>query len=283
MDEDRSTASALYGRDDLVRQIAALKDSMVVISGDSGIGKSAVLAAAAKATTDVVAPLPVVIGNRPGGLQEALLRSCGLALATALEREGAISRAAGTLIEATKRFIATEWRGIGAVIGQEVLALVRGRLGADVGKAIELYAHELRETVDQNLAARIRAVNDADTLNTIIGLTTELAIATTASEFVISLDKGERLSRADQGLLADLGSELPSAIRLRVAFATETFANREGVEYLVGLGATEVPVPALGRQHVAGWLDSHNGRSLTRPSARDGTHSTSPRVLRADS
>ena len=64
------------------------------------------------------------------------------------------------LVDAARRMARESGHALASVVGRELLALVRGRLGPEFGSAIGEYIQQLRESVDENLTARLSAALD---------------------------------------------------------------------------------------------------------------------------
>ena len=145
----------LFGRDDVVQRLAASRARLTVLSGDSGIGKSEVLRAAQVATADAIAPSPRSLPSSGGVLQRILLDGLGEVLAEDIRGRGGLDEAGRWLAEAAEGVVAKGGQALVRVVGQEVLAVVRGQLGEEVGQAATAYVASLKQAVDERLAVRL--------------------------------------------------------------------------------------------------------------------------------
>jgi predicted ABC-type ATPase len=96
---------SLYGRGDVVREVTAAGDRLVVLAGDRGVGKSSLLAElqrrAVHEQTVVTADL-VSLGNSPASLQQGLLQGfVGLAARLASD-QGAVKILAAVGVAAAR-------------------------------------------------------------------------------------------------------------------------------------------------------------------------------------
>jgi hypothetical protein len=153
-----------------------------------------------------------------GVLQQALLQSLADAVALNVERRGLAAEAADRLFDAALRMARESGQELARVVGRELLALVRGRLGPEFGKAFGDYLQKLRESVDESLSARLSAALDPGVTGLVIGFAKEVTEAA-GCEVLLALDAGERLGRDGIHLLADLAGQLPDAVLIRTAIA----------------------------------------------------------------
>jgi hypothetical protein len=246
----------IYGRNSLVEALVRIRAPIVLLTGDSGVGKSTVLAAAQQATPDALAPPPLTVSYSGGALQQALLITLADAVAAYVSAKGRAREIAGYLVEVADRLAREGAQELAKVIGKELLALVRGRVGDDVGKAFGEYVEELKSTVDERLAVRLTAAVDPGVAGMILDFATEVCAFVGDQRVVLALDAGERLREEDVRLLADLAEQLPDQLQLRIAFSTYTAAHRERVEFLLGssTSVTELRVPGLDVVDIASWL-----------------------------
>lgn len=232
-------AMTTYGRDDTARALARSKAPVVLLTGDSGVGKSVVLQAAQEvaAAEGQIAPPPRTVRHSGGILQVALLQALGDAVALSVERNGRASEVAHLLVEAAKRLARDRGQELAKVVGKELLSVVRGRLGPDAGKAFEEYAKHLKSAADESLAARLTAAVDPGVAALIVDFAGDVCDVVRDGYVMLALDGGERLRDEDLRLLADLQETLPSRLRVRVAFSTNTTANAVTVRSRTASGA----------------------------------------------
>jgi hypothetical protein len=247
----------IYGREALVEALVRSRAPVTLVSGDSGVGKSTVLAVAQEAAAaDAVAPRPRTIPNSGGALQFAILQAMGDAVAAYVTAQGRAREIAGYIIEIADRLALEGARELSKVIGRELLAVVRGRVGDDVGKAFAEYLHELRTPIDESLFARLTAAVDPGVAGLVMEFAGELCGHLGDQQVVLALDDGDRLNDDDGRLLVDVAERLPDCLRLHVAFSTRTGAYRERVERLQTASASidEQQVLGLNTEDIATWL-----------------------------
>jgi hypothetical protein len=172
----------------------------------------------------VLAPPPLTVSYSGGALQQALLITLADAVAVYVSAKGRAREIAGYLVEVADRLAREGAQELAKVIGKELLALVRGRVGDDVGKAFGGYVEELKSTVDERLAVRLTAAVDPGVAGMILDFATEVCAFVGDHRVVLALDAGERLREEDVRLLADLAEQLPDQLQLRIAFSTYTAA-----------------------------------------------------------
>jgi hypothetical protein len=245
----------IYGREELVGALARSRAPVTLLTGDSGVGKSTVLAAAQQTTQDSLAPTPRRVPHSGGALQQALLHALSDAMSAYVERRGRARELADHVVEVADRLASEGAQEPTKVVVKELLALVRGRIGDDVGKAFTDYLQQLSSTVDERLAARLTATIDPGVAGLVLDLAAEVCRFVGDQQIRLALDAGERLREEDIRLLADLSERLPERLRLHVAFSTHTDAQQQRVEFLVGSGSiVEQPVPGLDVNSIACWL-----------------------------
>jgi hypothetical protein len=246
----------IYGREESVDALARSRAPVTLVTGDSGVGKSGLLAAAQQAAEDALAPSPLTIPYSGGALQQALLRALGDAVSAYVTAQGRAREIAGHIVDVADRLALEGAQELAKVIGKELLALVRGRIGDDVGKAFVEYIGELKSTVDERLAVRLTAAVDPGVAGLVLDFAAEVCGFVGEQQVLLALDAGERLGEEDIRLLADLADRLPDQLRLRLGFSTHTDRHRGQVEFLLGAGdsVTEQQVPGLSVESIATWL-----------------------------
>ena len=245
----------IYAREELVRVVIRSRAPVTVLTGDSGVGKSTVLAAAQETMQDGLAPAPRRIANGGGALQFALLQSLSDAMATYVEERGRARELVDHVVEVADRLALKGAPELTKVLIKELLALVRGRIGDDVGDAFLNYIQQLSTTADERLAARLVAAVDRGVAGLVLDLAAEICGFVGDQQIRLALDAGERLSEEDLRLLADLSEQMPDQLRLVVAFSTHTDAQQQRVEFLLGSDSiVEQPVAGLEVDGIARWL-----------------------------
>lgn len=254
-----SPPSVLYGREAEIGRLAASRAPLTVLTGDSGVGKTSILEAAQRITDHALAPAPRTVPFSGGVLQRVLLEGLADVIALDAERRGSLSEAARHLGEAAEKMIEEGATELVRVVGREALAMLRGRLGEEVGAAVAAYVSALNTTVDEQLAVRLSSALDREAAATVLNVGEEVRTRLGADLIVIALDAGERLSGTDVGVLADLAEGMPAGIRIRLAVATYDAGRRRTVERLRAAGqplVAEIAVEGIAEPGIQHWLEA---------------------------
>jgi hypothetical protein len=257
MNADAGDPIPIYGRGPDIERLAASRARLTVLSGDSGIGKSEVLRAAQLATA-ALAPAPRSLPSSGGVIQRVLLDGLAAVLAEDIEQRGELAELGRRLAEAAERVIADGGQELVRVVGKEVLAVVRGRLGAEVGQAVADYVTALKESVDEGLAVRLDNARDQGAAEVVLALASEVIKHLGTKKAVLSLDAGERLAPDDVRILADLAEAMPPGLRIRLAVSTYSARRQAIVDQLreAGPNVAEIPLAGIDQDGVRDWLEA---------------------------
>jgi hypothetical protein len=250
----------LFGRTREVARVAASRAPLTLLTGDSGVGKSDVLTAAQAETPDAIAPDPRSLPSSGGALQRLLLEGLAAALATDAAARGSGGELAGRLAGAAERVVAQGGQGLVRLIGQEVLALVRGQLGENVGEGLIAYAAALKEPADERLAVRLYNAIDRGAAELVLSFAAELLLSLENQSVVLAFDAGERLAPEDVRVLSDLAEGLPDGMRIRIAVSTYADGRQDIVDELrtVGVSVAEIELEGIAEDGIREWLDAED-------------------------
>jgi len=155
------------------------------------------------------------------------------------------------------------------VVKKHLLGLLRARVGEEIADSVERIASDLSSPHEQMLADQLRQIADADTLRAVIDLAGQLAA--TVGNFALLIDRGERLTEADMGLLMELPDLLPDGVAVVVAHRVANSQEAERVRLAASCGAQEIRVRPLDTGTIRRWalsegLDSSQIEQLARVS-----------------
>jgi hypothetical protein len=173
-----------------------------------------------------------------------------------IQETGNASRIASVLADGARRLANDRGQELAKVIGRELLSLVRGRLGDNVGDALGAYISELKTALDEQLSSRITAAIDPGVVGLIIALAEEVCALAEGRPVLLALDSAERLQHEDAAILADLAETLPAGLRLRVALSTYDANQRKKANYLNAetTAVTMIEVPPIETGAIQEWL-----------------------------
>jgi hypothetical protein len=248
----------LFGRTREIVRLAASRAALTLLTGDSGVGKSAVLAAAQAETRDAIAPDPRSLPSSGGALQRLLIEGIAAALAADTAARGPGSALAARLAGAAERVVAQGGQALVRLIGQEVLALVRGQLGESVGEGLEAYAAALKQPADERLAVRLHNAVDRGASELVLSFAAELLQSLENQSVVLAFDAGERLAPEDVRVLADIADGLPEGMRIRLAVSTYAGGRQDIVDELgsVGAAVADIELKGIDEDGIREWLDA---------------------------
>jgi hypothetical protein len=269
---EEDLGSRLYGRKRLIDQLSRSRAAVTLLVGDSGIGKSAVLAAAQQQSRQQgIAPPPRTMTRGGAVLQNALLQILADAVAEIISADGNAKHAASLLSVAAEKLAEDRGQELAKALGKEILNLVRGRLGDAVGDSLGAYIANLKTAFDEQLSSRISAAIDPGVVGLLIGLAAEVSNLAGDRDILLALDSGERLRDDDVRVLADLADTLPDGIRLRVAISTHDSRQRQKADYVAAESdaVALIEVEPLGSAAIDEWLsDAEIDSGLSRDVAR---------------
>ena len=96
---------ALVGRDQDVGDLLGCPGRVVLLAGDSGVGKSEVLHVSEERSSSTVAPPPVGLRSAPGAFQRGLVDALGAAVAEATHDRTTAERVGNLLVAAAGRVV----------------------------------------------------------------------------------------------------------------------------------------------------------------------------------
>lgn len=246
----------LYGRQELVDALARGEAPLTLLTGDSGVGKTRVLNAAADPRAGWVNSSPRRVTATSGAVRRALLEGLADIAALLVSERGAPAEFGDRLIGATERYARGAVQELGRVLGAELLEFVRGRLGPQFGKEIADYVRQLRQEIDDSVVARLAAASDQSAAEVLASFAAEVVALAGGRRIAVSLDSGERLNQEEARLLVDLAELLPEGGHIRLAFATYGGVTAARVEELRVLAPAshEIVVGPLDAVAIREWL-----------------------------
>jgi hypothetical protein len=238
-------------------QVAALRaaeSAVVLLVGDSGTGKTAVLRMSQdRSNTGVVSPAPQVCRFDSGALQNALLTGLAEAISAVVQDRSTWRRLQDQLAHAAMDTVAAIGKDLARAVAKEVLAMAKARLGVDVGSAVTAFWKGLRTSPDEALRRDIKSRTDAGVVNLIVTLAEKTA-EVLDRDLVLALDEGNRLSEDDQRILASINVEPPKRVKIIVAWSNATASARAGIELLKEADCMTVRLEGVSREHLIEWL-----------------------------
>jgi hypothetical protein len=250
-------AAALYGREQDLQRVADSAAALLLVTGDTGVGKSGLLQVAQAEAANAVAPPPVTLKCAPGSLQNGLLAALADATAELINERGLAAKALNRLTIVAKEMARDGGKRLGQVVAAELLNLVRGRIGAQAGDAVAEFLKDMRDAGNEELSQRIRSMVEPTIAATIVGYGQEVAqLAGDGQIVILALDRGEGLADKDLRLLADLVDAIPTRLRIRLGFATEAENHRAAVENLLAHNPNvdEYAVKGITAEAVRNWF-----------------------------
>jgi hypothetical protein len=250
-----TAGSNLYGRDAVVRELIESDARLTVLTGEPGIGRSAVLRAAQAQTTNAIAPPPRTLPRLGGVLYRNLLGGLGDVLVEDIQKQGDDRRADRRLKEAVEIASGAIKHEFLRIISRELLAVVRGRLGPTFGEATAKFVNELKEGVAQRLDARLaQGPSEAELVAT---LAHEVLERLEVGAAVLAFDDCQHLRPEELLNLDGLVDLLPERLTIRVAFWPCSEAHSSALTQMVDEDRIcERPLKGIEPSGVRSWLEA---------------------------
>jgi len=242
----------VYGREAVIRLIVNSEATAIVVTGDSGVGKSTVLSGAQR-VSEGLAPAPVPVGAGPGALSRALSAAVTLALAAHIDDEGQIPLLRERMLAVSKRLGGRARNRVSEDLANLLLDQVRRRIGETAAEIIAETRSAWNESEQGSLQKRLAAFSGTDAALALAEVASDLADVANADVF-LALDNAHLLTDEDLRRLRDLVAEQVDRVHLRVAYTTVGAAPDEPLKRLAEAGADRVVVEGLDEKSVQFWL-----------------------------
>src|SRR5205809_4032978 len=189
-----------YGRTAIVERIARSEVPVLLVTGDSGIGKSTVLRPSCAPREGWISVGPYNLVHSPGALYSGFLDQLGGALSELAARGVGIPTIGERLAETARR-LGNEYVSVLARVAlAELVAAVRGRLGDDVGKAVAEYAKDLWPDTTETLAAKAAQSRDPLAGEVLCAYAKATRALAEGTRVALAFDQGQRLGDDDRRL-----------------------------------------------------------------------------------
>lgn len=227
---------------------------VVLVTGDSGTGKSTALrATVAEYPPSVIASPVAVCLFDSGALQTALFEQLATVLATAGPGKQGWKDLAKRLRQATREAALQVGKALADAVIEEVVAVAKAKLGQNVGQGLLKFWKGLKKDTSPDLRRTLRAQSDKNVVALLVRLGDEVA-AVVGRDIVITLDEANRLGEDDQRVLASLAAQPAKRVRIVIAWSTAQDESLPGLTRLRRLGLAEVKIAGLSDGDVARWL-----------------------------
>lgn len=228
----------------------------MLLTGDSGTGKTSVLLESqTEYGAQTLVPSPSACMFDSGALQVALLDALSAAMAMHDSEESGWRKLGNRITRASRETALEMGKSLRDALVEELLNLVKSRLGQDVGKGLMAFVKGLRSDDRDSLRRDIRSRSDGNVVRLLVRLADEVAKALDR-DIVIALDDADRLSDPDQRILAGVAARPPLRVRIIAAYSTIRPDAVTALDRLRALDCPEVVVGGLSRGDVDRWLSA---------------------------
>ena len=206
----------LFGRGTLLAEVVRCRAPLLVLSGDSGIGKSALLRQAQLDAEDSLAPEPIEVYASDSAVQQAVLDALSSAVAMLLSEEPWRGQRV-TVVDFLKRLLSRGTSEARRIVALALIGRVRERYGEATIEALGTVWHEARAASDAALAKRVASARDRNVAQELTALADELRNVSGRRHLIIALDCLEALPDGEVRVLSDVARIAPDGVLFRVA------------------------------------------------------------------
>ncbi|MFD3309943.1 AAA family ATPase [Streptomyces sp. NPDC058694] len=246
--------TSLYGRDDALEQLSTPTNPVLLVTGDEGVGKSALLSTCRDTVkvSHLVGEQMTRLPHRSGGLQISILNQL-ISIVSELATRSSATAVLREKITSRISAVGSRRKEFAVVIAKELLTVVKERIGSDIGQALgEFFASastDNSESILESLYTRV----DTDALQAIVDIASDVASLKPGSALYLFFENAQNLSNEDLRQLADLPSLLPSNVFVRLEHQDSNDEHRQRIRLLRSGGVTEIPLTGLSEHVVASW------------------------------
>jgi AAA ATPase domain len=251
----------LYGREAVVADIARSRAPVLLLTGDSGVGKSSVLRTASDAVEGSLVCGPVSLASGQD-LQAAVLTALAAGTRRLMEEGVAQAEVEGVLGAAAARLTREYAYEFAAAVAHDLLRRVLGDHATDV---LTRYIETAQEMSPERLEPRLDALAAVPASQVVAELTAEVQ-RLAGMPIVVVIDEAEQMPADDDRLLVGLSRRLSDTCTVWLAFSTPGRAEQKRVDELIAMSAAridQVDLAPLGADDVAAWLAAEGAHGLS--------------------
>ncbi len=157
------------------------------------------------------------------------------------------------LQNASKEMAAEIGKSLAKAVTQEIMALVKARVGDHAGEGIAAFFKTLRQDTTNDLRRDLQSRSDTNVVKLLARLCDEVAAALDR-DVVLAIDECQRLTDDDQRALASLSLTPPKRARFVIAWSSAAHEARDGLTRLRETNCGEVIVGGLSSADVGSML-----------------------------
>ncbi|WP_198155702.1 ATP-binding protein [Isoptericola dokdonensis] len=249
-------AQHLYGRSEDDAAVRSYDRGLVIVAGDSGIGKTSFLSSlAGERTEDDLVASPITLRAILGSLQGSLAEALGDCLHQYTVQNPETAQAVwATIKTAAARLVDATGRQAGSLLISRAYEFLESKLGKEASGAIRAVLKEVLRPASATYEDRLESLVLPDTAADIAAITREVAHHT-KRRLVLLLDGGERLAPDDRSLLAELATSLQGIDTLVIVCVNSS--TNEGADVVRMSEGRDAPchrLVALQRTEIYEWL-----------------------------
>ncbi|WP_078495845.1 ATP-binding protein [Streptomyces sp. LaPpAH-108] len=250
----------LYGREKPIRTLIDPSIPVVVVTGDSGVGKSTVLSACRDSVQEShLASVNITrLPHRTGGLQVSIFNQLMLIATQLIREQKSATQFAQKVANRARAVIGPRRKDFALAVAKELLNVVKERVGSDTGQAMGEFFADISADNSESMLERLHTQVDADALQALVDIADEVASASEASPLYLFFENAQNLSDEDLRQLADLPSMLPERVVLRLEHMDSKDDHRRRIRLMVSAGIVEAPLRGLGEEVVQFWCQTQN-------------------------
>jgi hypothetical protein len=246
----------LYGRDELLAEIYATEAGVVVVEGDSGIGKSALLAAMDSGwlSSDSV-PGPRQLGSLRGSLQLEIVDEIAEVLGARFrDHPNLVRQSWASLVALLDRAIAISTKEAVRILLSSLHAAVERRFGPAIAASSDAAVASLLEPISGGLNERLQSLATPDLATELLAIAGEVA-ALTDSRLILRFDSADVLHTDDLALVSELAERSIASLVLVVGFSTVHPTSQPTLARLESRGATRFQLEPLQTGALETWFN----------------------------
>lgn len=245
----------LYGREKAIQDLIDPSQSVVLVTGDGGVGKSTLLTACRNiaqeshlATVDITR-LP----HRTGGLQIAILNQLTAVTQELVRDQGTAVKLRQKLTERASAAVGPRRKEFALAVTKELLVVIKEQIGSDTGQALGEFFTNVSTDNSESILQTLHTQVDSDALQAVVDIADEVARLNGEAALYLFFENAQNLSDEDLRQLADMPSMLSDRIVMRLEHRDSSNEHRSRIKLLRTAGVKEIPLAGLTEDVVAYW------------------------------